>query len=135
RAGHHPHAGPYLWRDPRPNRPSSGNSPIAKLGWIENENLLAGQYLQLANSNFNEVGTHGRNLIPDGSQTSFLNLRLRRDQRSTSEFRFKLVLTALVHFERCTKPLLAHGIICIFSDPRGPFFFTYFFPDSFKTVP
>src|SRR5205823_11425778 len=87
RAGHHPHASPYLRRDSRPNRPSSGNSPIAKLGWIENENLLAGQYLELANSNFNEVGTHGRNLIPDGSQTSFLNLRLRRDQRSTSEFR------------------------------------------------
>ena len=54
-------------------RRTRGDSPIAKLGRVENENSLAGQYLELANSNFAEVGTGTRNLIQDRTKTTLQN--------------------------------------------------------------
>ena len=69
RAGYYPHPSPHLRRDSRPSRPPPGDSSIGKLGWIENENPFAGQHLELANSNFAEVGIGASNLTRGVSQT------------------------------------------------------------------
>ena len=42
----------------------AGDSSIGKLGWIEDANPFARQHLELANSNFAEVGIRHRHLIP-----------------------------------------------------------------------
>ena len=56
RAGHDPHSGAHLRRDPRPRRPTRGRPPVRKLGRLENEDPFAGQHLGVGNSNFAEVG-------------------------------------------------------------------------------
>ena len=69
----------------RPSRSSFGDSPVGKLGGPQDKDPPAGQRLELANSNFAEVGNGRRNLIP--------KLSLRRLKKSafrssiTAQFR------------------------------------------------
>jgi hypothetical protein len=45
-----------------------GSPSFSKLGWLENQEPFAGQHLQLANFNFDEVGFCHRHLIPIRNQ-------------------------------------------------------------------
>jgi hypothetical protein len=54
------------------------------LGWIEDQNPLAGQYLELGNSNFAEVGIGAPNLIPNRVEIILLKL----GQGGPSSFNF-----------------------------------------------
>ena len=56
RARYAPHPGAHLRSHPGPRRPPHGCPPVPKLGWIENEDPLAGQHLGVGISNFAEVG-------------------------------------------------------------------------------
>jgi hypothetical protein len=62
---------------------------VGKLGRTQDENPIARQHLELANSNFAEVGAGPRNLIPNGAKPSFQNRDKEVDQRSTSVFRLR----------------------------------------------
>src|SRR5207302_8362378 len=89
RASDHSDSGPHLRRDPRPSRSPSGAPSVPKLGRFENENPLAGQHLELANSNLAEVGTVRHNLIPTIISPRVETCAQEVDQCSISEFRLR----------------------------------------------
>src|SRR6202521_4941058 len=70
-AGYDPDSGPHLRRCSRSSWSPSGDPSVGKLGWTQDQNPAARQHLELANSNFAEVGAGARNLIPYGAKPSF----------------------------------------------------------------
>src|SRR5262249_44602697 len=87
----HSDAGPHLRCGSRSSGPPFGAPPIRQLGRPENQNPLAGQYLELADSNFAEVGAGGYDLIPRSRKATHQNLRLRG--RSTFKFGIQVKVT------------------------------------------
>ena len=92
----------------RSSGPPFGAPPVGQLGRAENQNALAGQYLELADSNFAEVGAGGYDLIP-GSRNATCQT-LRQGGRSTFNFGIQAERSICGHQRtaflslRCSKP-------------------------------
>ena len=87
-SGYSQDSDPRLRRCSRSSWSPSGDSSVGKLGRTQDQNPIARQHLELANSNFAEVGAGLRNLIPNRAKPSFPSPDKEVNQRSTSEFRF-----------------------------------------------
>ncbi|HXP84402.1 MAG TPA: hypothetical protein VN841_06760, partial [Bryobacteraceae bacterium] len=84
-----------------------------------------GQHLELANSNFAEVGNGTRNLISDGAKTTLQSPDQEVDQRSTSEFRLKEFVVVPIPREVLNSRAIRDGFSALARGAEGPFCSTW----------